>query len=156
MPDAARMFHPPPSRARRPDFVTKAEGRELCEQFLDEMGQCELFVYVEPDPDRNNGCGIRRVGMQNPKWYQEFCREWGTRRGALSARCADCRGFHRRGGRHLPGRRPRGPRKKHDTMIKRRETVAALERILLGHTDTVYTERIKEFIRRKGKRFLKR
>ncbi|HEY9282357.1 MAG TPA: hypothetical protein VIP46_02785 [Pyrinomonadaceae bacterium] len=145
----------PRPRPLPPSVVTKREGLELCRQFYDEMCEFKLTVHQKPDPDRNNCCGVRYVGVQNPRWYQEFCRQYSTRRGTLSGWCDSCGWFHRRGGRHRRGR-PRRGRKKHDTLIKRRETMSALLRILEGGTETIYTERLREFIRRRGKSYLKR
>jgi hypothetical protein len=146
-----------PPRPLDPSVVTRREGMELARQFHDELAEWQLAVVLVPAPDpRHSGHMIRVAGLQNPRWYQEFCRQYSTRRGTLSGWCDECGGYHRRGGRHRPGRRPRRMRIKHDTLIKRRETLRALTRILEGGAETVYTERLREFIRRRGKKYLKR
>lgn len=68
--------------------------------------------------------GYRRVVVaQNAPWYRDFCATYERQRGTRGGRC--CR------------TRPR-------TIIRRRETVAALGRMLAGDLRGVYAERLRE------------
>lgn len=151
----------PPRRRARPDEITRREGLLLCEHFLSELLSHRLDVYVKSDPDRGV-CGTRGLADQNPEWYRRFCSLYERDRGRLTARCDWCEGWHRRGGKCLSKKRTRvyalhlhRGESNHFAIIKRRHTVAGLERILAGGTETVYTERLREFIRRHGREYLR-
>lgn len=93
--------------------------KDVLRWMLDELKASRLEVAKLPSRG-----GYRRVVVQqNAPWYQEFCAAHLHDRGT-------------RGGRH--GRnRPR-------TYIKRRETIAALERMLSGRPAGVYQTRLLE------------
>jgi hypothetical protein len=130
---ATRTAHAFP--ATRP-HVTRREGLRLCEYFLTTLtgygaGQLEVVLVPAPEP-KHSGHMVRCVANQNPRWYQHFCSLYTAHRA-----------------------RPRTGRK-HDTLIKRRETVRALEIILEGSGESFpAVERLKEFVRRYGPRYLR-
>lgn len=111
--------------------VTRREGLLIARAFLDELLAWRLEVCLTRAPDEHHsGHMIRTVCSQNPTWYQAFCKLYSSNR----------RDWLRWS--------------KHKTLIKRRETVSGLERILRGGVgDTPYTERLKDFIRRRGRDF---
>jgi hypothetical protein len=76
----------------------------------------EVVLIPAPDTRHSNHC-IRAVQYANPKWYQDFCAMY-------------------------PTSRARG---KLSTIIKRRETISALEKIMQGATTGIYVERLLEF-----------
>jgi hypothetical protein len=149
-----------PSESRGGRRLSRREGLALCRYFLAELLQHRLEVYVKADPERT-GCGVRAKSDCNPDWYRQFCGLHLRRRGRLTVLCHLCRGHHRRGGPCGRRKRTRAQATRaykgtpnHHTIINRRETVRALERILSGGVETVYTERLKDFIRRYGHRYL--
>lgn len=111
--------------------VGHKEGLRIARAFLDELLAWRLEVCLTRAPDeRHAGHMVRTVCSQNPPWYQNFCRLYSS------------------------NRRDAARWSKHKTLVKRRETVEGLERILRGGAEeTPYTERLKDFIRRYGRRF---
>lgn len=93
---------------------------QAAEFMLFELCQNRLRVLALP-PEKQ--CKIRVVVEQNPPWYQEFCATYTA-------------------GRKRPRRR-----RKHDTLIKRRETMNALERMSnSADWSGVYQERLIPFV----------
>lgn len=96
---------------------------------LDELERNSLGVVLTPAPEPRYPYGhmIRTVESINCFWYREFC------------------GIYARGGKHR--------RRKFQTAIKRRLTIAALSRIAAGEMPkrpdmTVYDDRLIDFIDR--------
>jgi hypothetical protein len=91
-----------------------------------------MEVVLMPAPERkHSGHCIRVAHESNPEWYREFCGRFESRR--------------------RDARRTR----KFKTLIKRRETLAALGRIIEGGRETPYTLRLKDFIRDEGRNYLR-
>lgn len=67
---------------------------------------------------------IRIVDGRNPEWYIRFCEDHPTRRS-----------------------RPRR-RRKHDTAIKRQDTLRGLYEIASGRADSEYAQRLLEYVER--------
>lgn len=88
---------------------------------LEERGTPEVVLIPAPDP-RHDGQMIRAVQNANPGWYQAFCARFETPRPI-----------------------------KMRTIIKRRATINALERIAAGQhinkLDQPYISRLVEFIK---------
>jgi hypothetical protein len=126
----------PSPRPRVPAPVTRREGLAIARRFLDEMREHRLeYVLVRADEPKHSGHMVRCVSDENPEWYQDFCALYTARRRKSKRRRANSR--------------------RHDTLIKRRETVRALGRIIEGGRETVYTDRLKDFIRREGRKYLR-
>lgn len=86
---------------------------------LDELEGNYLEVVLIPAPEPNyTDHKIRAVQYQNAEWYRKFCEQY------VSAR----KGFKTR------------------TRIKRRATIKALEKLASGVNDSIYTQRLVEFI----------
>ena len=109
----------------------RREGLSIAEFFLNELLAFRLEVCVTRAPEQmHHGHGVRTVCSQNADWYRHFCRLYSS------------------------NRRDAARWSKHKTLIKRRETVAGLERILRGGADeTPYTERLRDFIRSHGRKY---
>jgi hypothetical protein len=142
-------------KERRPPFVTQKEGIKIARHFRDELMFWHLEVFLVPaDEQMFTGHMKRKRGMRNADWYRDFCDQYQTLRGKLTVRCDLCWLYHRRGGNCRKGRRrPRkNPLFKSDTMIKRRETLRALDTIIEGGKVTPYVVRLRDFIRSNGRR----
>lgn len=73
--------------------------------------------------------GIRVVEETNPRWYRDLCNSYPSAREYARRRIAN--------------------RRKFDTIIRRRETLAALRRIAQrGDRETVYAQRLLPYIER--------
>ncbi len=89
-------------------------------ELLDELDANYLEVVLCPASDqKHSGHCVRVVQYQNAYWYREFCSMYSSAR----------KGFKTR------------------TRIKRRETRKALEKLANGENNSVYTERIIDFLR---------
>lgn len=99
---------------------------KAAERMLYELESNRLEVCLIPCSgehfDPRNMKKIRVAVSQNCKWYRDFCDSYTSGR-----------------------KRPRN-RSKHDTLIKRRESISALKKIISGKNDCVYTRRILDFI----------
>jgi hypothetical protein len=97
------------------------------EWMLYELESNYLEVVLIPARDqRHEGHYIRAVQYQNADWYRKFCAEY------------------------LSGRRTQNAKGR--TLIKRRETIRALQKILQGVVDdSVYVERLLDFMEREAK-----
>jgi len=92
---------------------------------LIELESQHLEVVLVPSREHEwiiRGGKIRCVQEQNCEWYRKFCEQFPS---------------HRTRPRH---------KRKFDTLIKRRETVAALEQISDGATRGLYVGRLIDFI----------
>jgi hypothetical protein len=114
---------------RRP--VMRSEGLLIARHFLEELLANRLEVCLtRAEEERHTGHMVRTVCSQNPDWYRHFCKLYYSNRRDITRWS------------------------KHKTSIKRRETVRALERILGGGaSETLYTERLKDFIRAYGRKY---
>lgn len=83
------------------------------DQFIKYMLYELVHNRLEVGIDRKKG--IRIVLSENVKWYRDFCAEWMV-----------CRKRYKRA----------------RTIIKRRDTIKALQRILAGSSSGVYAERL--------------
>jgi len=79
---------------------------------------CLEVVLVPASEQRHDGHRARAVQYANAAWYRKFCALYSSNRKGSKVR----------------------------TRIKRRETIAALKRIIEGETKGVYVERILNFI----------
>ena len=98
----------------------------LFQTMLYELESQKIEVCLIPLPDGRK----KRVAFeQNPEWYRRFCALYESGRS-----------------------RPR-KRSKSDTLIKRRATIAALRKLQSGINDTIYTERILEFVESQNREY---
>lgn len=127
-------FYVPSCHGRAPRPVTRGDERRIARQFLDELLSHRLEVCLTRAPDAHHmGHMVRLVCSQNPEWYRRFTSMYSS------------------------SRKDRLRWSKHKTLIKRRETVRGLERILRGGAgETPYTERLRDFIRRYGRGYYRR
>lgn len=89
--------------------MTKGEELRIARQFLDDLLAHNLEVSLTRAPEPGHtGQMIRTVCDQNARWYRHFAKLYSS------------------------NRRDRLRWSKHKTLIKRRETAAALARILRG------------------------
>lgn len=100
-----------------------ARFRSTIQRMLDELEGNRLEVCCIPSifPElADRGAKIRCVASQNTPWYQDYCRQWEARRTR--------------------------PRRKllHDTRVKRRETILALQGLLNGGTRSIYVNDLLE------------
>lgn len=110
--------------ARRNGHIQIAK---LAEECLDELEGNTLEVILIPS--REDDCAlrggmIRCVASENAKWYREFA------------------------GLYESARRDRLKYPKFKTKIKRRDTRRGLNELIEGRCQTVYAQRLKQFIRR--------
>jgi hypothetical protein len=83
----------------------------------------EVVLIPSHDPDcAMRGGKIRVAHEHNAEWYQDFCSEYTARR-----------------------KRPRRKRL-HDTLIKRSNTRRGLLEIINGRCDSIYAQRLRDFI----------
>lgn len=111
------------------DGLAAKEIREAALELLIELEHGQLHVELNPssDPDwQARGWMVRQAEEENAEWYRNFCRQYTS-------------------GRKRPRRRRKA--KLHDTLIKRAQTVKALERILEGRTQSPYVERLMPFLK---------
>ncbi len=96
-----------------------------------ESNWLEVVLVPSRDPEcaMRGGC-IRVAHSYNADWYREFCKLYRCNR--------------------------RRQRRRHDTKIKRQHTIAALKRLEAGRNgDTIYTQRLIEFIKDYDYQFLR-
>lgn len=89
---------------------------------LYELESNRLEVVLIPDCYDMILNSLRVVVSRNCKWYRDFCESYTS------------------------GRKRARNRSKHDTLIKRRETISALKKLISGKNDCVYTQRVLDFI----------
>ena len=92
---------------------------------LYELDSHRLIVELIPSNDfeiAERGGKVRAVMSQNCVWYRKFC------------------------SLYTSGRRRTRQGRKHDTLIKRAATRAALLKLMRGIDDCVYTDRLLDFI----------
>jgi hypothetical protein len=100
------------------------EERAMAKAMAHELATTFLEVGLLPAPtERHHGHHVRAAISHNPKWYRDLCAAFASnRRDAIRWR-------------------------KHKTKIKRRETLAALDRLASGRVDGVYTQRLIPYVR---------
>lgn len=107
--------------ARRNGHIQIAKLAEECLAEL-EGNILEVILVPSQDPEcAMRGGMIRCVASQNARWYREFCEQFESNR--------------------------RRPRNKPDTMIRRQWTRRALKELIEGKCQTIYAQRLKQFIR---------
>lgn len=117
------------------------------------------LLHVELVPSDFWDCAMRggkkrAVQYQNAEWYQDFCSEYTARRREM------CR-IHKRTrkvkGRYctcLPKEKEKRRwkfrnRRKHDTAIKRQDTIRGLRELIRGQCVSGYAQRLADFIERR-------
>ncbi len=101
-------------------IIVDFESQVISLDLLDELESSYLEVVLIPAPERKHAEHyIRAVQSQNAQWYRKFCEEYVSNRKGSKLR----------------------------TRIKRRATIKALEKLANGINDSIYTERLLEFIR---------
>jgi hypothetical protein len=97
--------------------------REMAKAMVSELEGSRLTVELAPAREpKHGGHMVRVVSERNPSWYRRLCRAY------------------------VSGRRR--ARRKHDTLIKRRHTLRALEDIAKGRTRGSYIERLLPVVHR--------
>ena len=121
--------------------------RRAAERMLSELEGSRLEVCLIPsrDPDcAMRGGMIRAVQESNPEWYQDFCAQFTAKRRAHCRRCfRRCR-CDKEERQRLRWRTR--PRMLHDTLIKRQHTIRALKELVKGRCETIYANRLADFI----------
>lgn len=139
-------------QTRSPVYVGQAARRIIAlrraaERMLAELESSRLEVVLIPSkvPDcAMRGGMIRAVQEANPEWYQDFCSQFTARRRAQCRRCygrCECSKEERQRLRW----RTR-PRRLHDTLIKRANTIKGLKELMRGQCETIYAQRLTDFI----------
>ena len=106
------------------------ELREAAEEMLSELLASRLEVVLIPSRDADcamRGGMIRAVQEENCEWYQAFCDLYQIRR------------------------TKRRWSQKSDTRIKRRHTIAALDRIIAGRYESTYADRLMPLIEERAR-----
>lgn len=149
-----------PARPRGP-VLTRRDGLALVRRFLRELEQQSLEVVLIPSKHwevAQQGGMIRAVQQENPEWYQEFCGLYRARRGGRTTRCDWCGLWHHKKSRCSKGKKRRPPayrqKRLFDTSVKRRDTVRGLKELLSGQCQSVYAQRLRDFIRRNWTKYL--
>jgi len=104
---------------------TDKDIRTAARLMADQLSTSGLTVVLIPSrvPEiAAQGGKIRAVESRNPPWYRDLCAQYTANR-----------------------TRPR-KRAKHDTLIKRRSVIAALDAISRGRNGTVYISRVLPFV----------
>lgn len=104
---------------------TVEQRQQAAMWMLIELDSSRLVVNLVPNEVRakyDRGMYLRKAVERNCDWYRDFCGEFAANRS-----------------------KPRR-RKHHDTLIKRRSTLRALNEISEGRADTLYAQRLLPFV----------
>jgi hypothetical protein len=133
--------------ARRIIRLRRAAMRMLTEL---ESSCLEVVLIPSKDPDCAMRGGMVRVAhMKNVRWYSEFCKHFTARRRRpckYHPRRCDCPKEEKEKRRWYY--RDRRKSKLHDTSIKRQDTIRGLEELMRGKCQSVYAQRLADFIER--------
>lgn len=146
------------AKVKQPVYVGQAARRIITHRraamrMLSELESQRLEVVLVPsrDPDcAMRGGMIRAVQEANPEWYQDFCSQFTAKRRASCRRCYRRCQCDKEERQRLRWRTR--PRRLHDTLIKRQDTIRGLRELIKGQCVSIYAQRLADFIERDNQR----